>query len=324
MDALTKAIQLSAEEGFTQSEITTRDNCAQKWYWTYVELLQKMGSFSWALVYGSALHATLEQMYTTKGERWSPEEVKIPAGVELTLAQQALQEYYNELVKIQTARYAAFWKDEFAMLQVVAVEEVIDITFCGIRFKGMIDLIAKTPDGRIWIFDHKTCSRLDAQTQMGWDFRFQFMFYMWLVSKKYPDWKLAGFTVNAIKKPALRQGKTESTATFLSRIEMDMIAEPEKYFYRENMPLTKESMEHFEKMILEPKLKILQLLTDEESPAIIKEVLAHNPNTDACMHYGSPCTFLPLCRRGWELEGFQYEKKETKHTELADESTTIE
>ena len=321
MNKLDLAIAKAAAEGFTQSEMTTMDNCSQKWYWQYVELLNKTGSFSWALLYGSALHATLEQIYKTKGERWSPEPLKIPEDVTLTLAQEAEKEYYELLVGVQAKRYVQYWKDDFAMLQVKHIEEVLDIEFEGIRLKGMIDMIVQMPSGKLWIFDHKTTSRLDPNTVMGWDYRFQFMFYLWLAMKKWPDLEFCGFTINAIKKPALRQGKTESTATFLSRIEMDMVSEPDKYFYRDNLPLTKEAMLHFETFILKPKLNRIRLLTSDSTSDIIKEVLVHNPNTDACLHYNKPCAFLPLCRRGWDLEGFQYEARETKHTELADEAT---
>lgn len=321
MDKLSLAILESAKDGFTQSEMMTMDNCPQKWYYQYVEQLQKIGSFSWALVYGSALHATLEEMYLTGGKRWSVATLQIPEGAQLTLAQEGQREYYQGLVKIQAEQYFKFYKDDFTCMEVVAVEQQVDTMFEGLRLKGMIDLIVKMPNGKLWIFDHKTASRLDANTQMGWDFRFQFMFYMWLARRQFPDLEFAGFTINAIKKPALRQGKTESQTAFLSRCEFDMISEPDKYFYRDNLPMTKDALQRFEDNILRPKLNRLHLLTNEDTNDIIKNVLAHNSNTDACMHYGAPCAFLPLCHHGEELEGFQYERREHKHQELAGEPT---
>jgi hypothetical protein len=131
--------------------------------------------------------------------------------------------------------------------------------------------------------------------------------------------KITKFTVNGLKKPELRIGKTESIETFVSRIRQDMIQTPEKYFKRIPMDRIAGSMEHFEERVLRPKLNRIRLLTEASTSGIVLESLARNQNTGNCVKYGSTCQFMPICQHGFKLEGFQYTRREHKHEELETE-----
>lgn len=309
-------IDRSNQEGWTQSEITTMDDCSMMWMWRYGLLLRRKGWFSWASAYGTAFHSTMEEMYATKGKRWSPAAIKIPKGVVLNKDQLKDFEYWTNILQVQTAQYAQYWKDDFDLFQIRRLEVDVDITFEGIRFRGKIDLTFGTSkEGLIWLMDHKTTSRLDFKTVAGWDFRFQFMFYLWLAMKADPSIQFSGYYINAIKKPTIRQKQNESLETFYARLEMNMAMEPESYYYRDRLLLTSKSISHFEEFVLRPKINRIKLLTNPETPAMIKETLAMNPNTNRCQLYGT-CEFLPLCEHGYDIEGFQYEQRDAKHEEL--------
>lgn len=310
----------SSEEGWTQSEITTMDDCSMMWFWRYGRQLRRIGGLSWATIYGSAFHETMEEVYATKGQRWTPAPLKIPPYVKLSAQQLQDKEYWERVLQIQTERYVDYYKDDFRLFNIEKTEEDVDIMYpfngTMIRLRGKIDLTFSTDhEGKRWLLDHKTTSSLDLKTVAGWDFRFQFMFYLWLAMAANPDRKFAGYYINAIKKPTIYQKKTESAEAFYARLNCNMAMEPENYYYRDRLLLTSRSISYFEDFVLRPKLNRIFLLTNPETPDIVKETLAMNPNTNRCQQYGV-CEFLPLCQHGFQLEGFNYEQRAAKHEEL--------
>jgi len=305
-------------EGCTQSEITTFDNCAMLWLWRYGMLLRRKGSMSWASIYGTAAHSTWEQMYATKGQRWSPAALKIPADVVMTVERQKQKEYWEGVLDVQMRKYAEYYKDDFTLWNIKDIEVDVDVVFEGLRLRGKIDLTFTEHDGRFWLLDFKTTSRLDLPTVLGWDFRFQFMFYLWLATLQLKDVKFAGYYINALKKPSIKVKQNEALPTYLGRLEGEMGAEPDKYYYRSRLLLTSTSLSYFESNVLRPKLERIKLLTNPNISDTVKESLCGNMNTDHCQRYGA-CEFLPLCEHGYDLESFQYEERRAKHEELEEE-----
>lgn len=309
-------------EGFTQSEMQTLDDCAEKWYLSYNLLLKKRGSFSWALTYGSWIHSALEEFYTCKGRyTWEPE-IPMDKKKFMSAAMLADEDYWREIGRVQMEVYASYRKKDLKILQPLqdGVEQILDIEFEGIRFKGMIDLVLfHTLHNGNFIMDHKTCSRIDKQTTMGWDFRFQFMFYSWLAWKKWPDLKIKGTLINAIKKPGLQRKQGESIQAFGQRVNFDMLEKPEAYFYRERLLLTKGALQRFEDTILRPKINRIKLFRDPKISDETKFAILRNKNTGHCLAYGQACPFLACCQHGTEIEGFQYHTREHKHEELETE-----
>lgn len=326
---LNRVLEAAFAEGCTQSEMTTLDNCGMLWWWRYGLMLKKKGMFSWALVFGSGFHTALEEMYATAGERWSAPDLRkyIPAGMSLSQAQQHDLEYWQGVLKIQTECYRDYWKDDFKVWKTEKVELIIDLIadlgFGPIRLKGMIDLsFMNILNKGMWMLDHKTTGRLNLATVQGWDFRFQFMFYLWLYNEyqkqQGSEQRFRGYYINAIKKPTIRVRKGDTLEVFFERLRNEMMMEPEKYYYREQLLLNQGSLDYFEKNVLTPKLHRIFLLTNPTISDSIKSSIVHNMNTDNCQRYGV-CEFLPLCQHGQEIEGFQYETRAVKHTELEGE-----
>jgi hypothetical protein len=121
-----------------------------------------------------------------------------------------------------------------------------------------------------------------------------------------------------MKKPEIKQKvkQHESWEQFLARLGAEMCMEPEKYFYRERLLMNQGSLEYFEEHVLGPKLHRIALLTNPDVSDSIKNSIVKNMNTDYCQRYGGPCSYLPLCNHGFDLEGFQYQQRAVKHTEL--------
>ena len=322
--SISDELEFNFNEGFTQSELTTLDNCPEKWFQRYYLKRRKKGTFSWSLVYGSAVHATLENWYKSRGESEATAMLQFPEDVILTSEEEAQKAYFEALLPVQFERYMARYPHDVTSVfhSIVSVEEHLETTFEGIRLRGKIDLTVRNLDGDLLQFDHKTSSRIDNTIIDGWEFRFQFMFYVWL------RWKCTGerpskFCINAIKKPALRQKKDESTDSFVARIGADMCQEPDKYFQRIWLPFTKDSVENFETYILIPKLiKLRQIYSEAVEHKDIPIPIEQNPivrnlNTDNCVKYGSRCEYFELCKTiPNDIESFQYTTKTSKHEEL--------
>lgn len=303
------------EHGFTQSEIGTWDDCAEKWYLGYNQQLEKVGGFEWHFVYGDAVHESLSGFYTN-GEM-QVATLQFPAGVVLTASEEMERDMWQGILEIQMQQYARHYADDLDAWTPWCVEEVVEYEFQGVKLRGKIDL-GYSVDGQPGnnLSDHKTYGLDDYE---GWNFRFQFMFYWWL-AQKAKKIKIGKFIVNGIRKPQLRLKKDESVEAFKVRVLQAMIQEPDKYFTRHPLHMMKNSMEHFEERVLRPKIERIKLvrgLTVDHASDMIVESLVRNQNTHNCVKYGSTCEFLPICKHGSLREGHFYERREHKHTELA-------
>lgn len=315
---------VSYSEGFTQSELSTFGACAQKWFWRYNKLFEKKGSFSFALMVGSGAHEYLEQYYRTQGKRANVATLQFEEGVIASVADYSTLDYWNLVLPAMMRAYAIYWKNDHDAWDILSVEEDVDIEWEGFRLRGKIDLefYSKKHKGH-YILDHKTAARLTKEMVAGWDFRFQFMFYLWLKTKVKSKHKLNGYFINAIKKPELRVKQNETVPAFAQRVFQDMITEPEKYFYRDRYPVTKERMQHFEDFTVRPRLRLMSMMNDPSLPFEIRTAVAWNKNTDECQHYtGAPCPYIDLCQHGERAMGFLYETREVKHKELENGAET--
>lgn len=299
------------KDGFTQSEIGVWDDCAEKWYLGYNQRLERRGGFEWHFVYGDAVHETLAPFYRDGTEKIAA--LQFPPGTVLTHLQEMERDMWQGILQVQMEQYFQYYADDLEAWTTWAVEETVEYTFRDVKLKGKID-VGHTVDGQPGniLDDHKTYGLDDYE---GWNFRFQFMFYLWLVQKA-KKMKIDKFMVNGIRKPQLRLGKDESIPSFMVRVRQAHIQEPKKYFQRHPLPMIKNSMEHFEKRVLTPKIERIKLLTQAATPDNIVEALARNQNTHTCVKYGASCQFLPICKHGFLRDGHAYERRESKHVEL--------
>ena len=306
-------------DGLTQSEISTFGDCAQKWNWRYNNRLEATGSFAFYFMVGHAFHEFLEQFYATKGKRCNVATLQFEEGV-ISSADDLLKlEYWNHVLPAMLKAYAIYYKNDFEKWEILQIEEEVSVEYRGFRLRGKIDLRHREADGE-YIDDHKTSASLKKEVVAGWDFRFQFMFYLWLKWIQNPKTKIRGYYINAVKKPELRVKKNESIPEFAQRVFEDMVSEPDKYFYREKFPITKGALQHFQNRVVDPRLTLIEVAADPTTPKKLAEAIMTNKNTSECQKYtGAPCPFIHLCRYGYSENSHLYTVREQKHKELEEE-----
>lgn len=310
----------TVREGFTQSELSLLSECPMKWHLRYNLLLQRPDSFSFALMVGTIIHDALEQIYKTGFERWNILPIEFPKGTIPALGDITKAEYWNAIIPQMMKAYVNYWKaTDVKELKILELEEIISIEYKGFIIRGKVDMtLLKGKNKKPIVVDHKSSGKLNRETIVGFDFRFQFLFYLWLKWKKNPRILYYGYTANLIKKPELRQGKNESLEAFSVRVYSDMVENPEKYFYREMYHIDIATLQNFEKNIVDPKINKIRLgLTNPE----LFEVLFLDKNTNECQRLGQPpCEFIDICRHGFEEMKHLYITKNHKHEELNNEN----
>ena len=305
-------------EGFTQSEFDEMGRCSQKWNWRYNHMLEKQGYVSFPLMVGTGFHDSMEQFYLSP-DRVTVATLQLGEGAIPSLQDITDLDYWNHVLPAMVKAYCIYYRDDRNRWKILSVEEELDVTYDGFRLRGKIDLNIDDGDAE-WTVDHKTVSRLDKDVVAGWDFRFQFMFYLWLKQISRPNPNLKGYYINAVKKPELRIKKTESVPAFAQRVFEDMTQNPDKYFYRDRYQITSEMLTHFERTVVRHKLAKLKAVLDPNTPIDLARAIIQDKNTSECQTFsGAVCPYLELCRFGYEKMGFLYSKKTYKHLELVNE-----
>jgi hypothetical protein len=320
-------LRQSFAQGLTQSEVMTRMNCARKWYFRYVKQIKKQGSFSWALLYGDAIHQMLEQKYEY-GVVMDVPDFRFEEDVILTPAQHSEYEYWQGLAAVTMRQHNRYWNVFDEKMIIESTEQEVEYEYQGFRLRGKIDLVIRPHKSEgIFPLDHKTCSDFSKGLFEGWSFRFQFLFYAWLLWKVHGIYP-AGMYVNAIKKPAERRSvkSQESIPQFLKRIEHNMISEPEKYFKRERLPFDRTTLIRFQTFTLDPIIAQFEMIhgaalmewTEFREMEVMSTLfsLLLAMNTDHCWVYNRPCEFLDLCANNFEDFSQEYITTQQKHPEL--------
>jgi hypothetical protein len=122
------------------------------------------------------------------------------------------------------------------------------------RIDGVLDI-----DGGMWIEENKTKGRIDISfLQDTIPENIQVMFYAICSQLKYGK-PCKGVMYNVIRKPGQRQRKTESDIDFLKRIQGEIEADPNYYFYRLSHSFAPGAVAKWEREELQPLLYTIYL-----------------------------------------------------------------
>jgi hypothetical protein len=321
-------------DGVTFSLLTSWKNCRERARLFLNGWTSKQNSLG--MVFGSLTHAVNQYMYQDvragmltelPSERyiqrlcrrvetaWKEENPRADA--------ESLQylEFSMILLEALMPQYFRYWKKDFQLLwDRVESEFKVAIAiehprhhgkFLKTFVRGKMDgSYRRTAKGRPWLFETKTKSNLgekgegDLADILPHELQANiYLLHLWWLEKVLPE----GLLYNIIRRPGLRQKKSESVLKYARRVAEDIRKRPEYYFVRMQMSVSKKDLERNE---LE--------LRDMVSDFILwwNGLAGHYKNSDACQGKYGTCAMLPICSRG-DYSGFY--KRKTVFRELADE-----
>lgn len=303
-------------EEYTQSEMSTWDECPQKWFWYYYRRLTPRGDWAWPLAVGTIWHKLMEAYYNDLStDSILHDRCFHDMADEDVLIDKAFDSQAVHWIKVIEALYEAYQSiyhelgDEPEMVETVLKVKNKEY---NIIQSGMIDLVVKNPEGRRILRDFKTAARFDDRYDQGWKIKFQFLWYVYLASED--GIQIDEYSVRMVKKPALRLKTNETQQAFTLRCVQDIKQNPDEYF--QDIPpvqITPELMENFYRYTVKPKLERIKEVTKSLDKGKY-HFAGLNRNTNACFNYGKPCPFLKLCENGDEISN--YNVREHKHREL--------
>lgn len=303
------------KDGFTQSELSLKDECALKHNFRYNNRLSKRDSFNWDLWVGNAWHAFQQTWRSTFGvcDLTKHFGESIPKNVPKGMAFEADYEYWSEILPVYQEQYAALYTGE-EVEPYIAIEKVLKTEYLGFTLTGKIDLASSK---YLFIRDFKTTVSAWLISPDGWHFKLQFMWYCWLMRQTFPEFfskQPFDFQLDIMQKPALKQTKQDGTLQgHIRRVKADIRMRPEHYLTRISKTIHQPAIQHFEDTVLTPKIQQLALIRDNPEETLS---LVTNPNTNVCNLYGNRCEFFEICELGWNAGKFFFEHRKVKHVEL--------
>lgn len=245
----------------------------------------------------------------------------------------AVDLYEQVRVEALLIGYDIRWKD--AGFEAIAVEHEFTLPLLNPdtqaesrtwQLGGKIDVIARGPDGRRWVIEHKTssvdiCPGSDYIARLKLDGQVS----MYLRAARELGHEPAGVIYDVIGKVALRPYKKsaeiklkkdgtpyanvrvadETPDEYRTRVMENIAAGPEEYFQRATVVRLEDELVEFERELWQ--------LAGTMRDAVRMQVAPRNP--DACSRYGSMCAFFPLCTG--EASEAAYDRSDNVHPELA-------
>ncbi len=175
--------------------------CPQKWAYKYKLDLDEDRSNAAPLVKGSMMHLALAHHYMriqAVQEGKNPEEWMHPVPALKAIAIQngpEWAEHVDNLVKCYEA-YCLQWLDE--SFEVLAVEKMAYAKIGEHVLTGRFDLVFRDRQGKVWICDHKTTGRLQANQKKYYSISGQLVGYSYMGHQIYGE-DFGGMILNQVQ-----------------------------------------------------------------------------------------------------------------------------
>ena len=221
---------MKMKEKLTASRVTKFLSCPRAHYYAY-EIALKPTTESEALTFGSAFHAALEARAggVSFADAFKLEDVATEADAKL----------YGLV-----GGYYAHWSGEADIVETMFAEVPFQIPISGSRTfdaAGKLDGLAALKDGRKAIVEHKTCGEDISPTSDYWlRLRYNVQLYMYIDAARKSGWDVETVIYDVIRKPSIRQTKSETVQEYAVRLLEDTKARPDFYFARVEVDVSAE------------------------------------------------------------------------------------
>jgi len=245
--------------------------CPQKYAWQYELGVSTFNDESPALIKGSMMHMALAQYYYRKKNEQEGKDVdewmEAKAALQAKGVTEAFWGPYVDQISDCYDQYLDFWGQEDW-----TVEEVEKLAYCRIGdhlFTGRFDLIIKDKHDKIYVMDHKTTSRIQANQAKYYGISGQLVGYAYMAKAIYGD-RFAGVILNQIQ----HTGKMK--------------------FKRINLPPAPNLIAEFPQIVMDTEKRIKELQTDDRDPTKWPKAI----NELTCYSRYGACPFMDQCKWG--------------------------
>jgi hypothetical protein len=262
---------------------------ARGWHW-YANFLRCPMLFFWRHVYaganslgfndvtahlarGTLVHVGLAHRYA---HRWAEENGRDPEMAlewydAIRVKASQLGTVGARMLPVATSMLNAYLRRyPTETFKVVAIEEPVEIRFGSALYTARLDRVVREMDGKVWIHDVKTTSRLRSDSLRQYTLHGQFFGFNYLGKKYYGD-DFGGVIIDMISEDGTCVRKTAEPAPFALRTFPDLIA------------LTNDRIESVKKMF------------GVDSAAWMSIA---NPDEQTCFGKYKACPCVELCRWG--------------------------
>lgn len=327
---LKKKTQMSyhySKQGVTQGSLQGFQLCRNKSRLYFQGYQPKFTSP--ALVYGSIGHSILEGVFNDFriGEiSKPPTRLEISPYVERALKSYRKENPFESSATTQQISYAGgtcevilplyfdFWKKDFVDKKFEKVEgsfsipyELKDGTGRKTVVRGKQDGVFRVPKRpkELWLMEHKFKSFIQEENLVDTlSLDFQVNVYLWALRRLYGIVP-TGVLYDIIRKPSIRQNRSETFQVYCKRLEKDVQSRPEFYFIRLEICISEKDMDKFE-------IEFEYLLRDFVN--WFDKSIGHYKNTYHCVDKYGRCPYLPICSKedysGFVKKPFVYKELE--------------
>lgn len=267
-------------DGVTYTMLSRFMVCPERFRLSAVEGWSETGLQA-ALEFGSAFHLCLENP-TSPPEKltrqYQQSRVKSKA---LFPSQYKEFEMLMGMVEAVVRAYRkVYHKDDIATKKFVIHEEAFDVHYQvpvsgdltgdphkasisrPVRLRGRWDSVYRDGTGKLWLMENKTKSDIDVDgisRTLSQDL--QTMLYVTALELHLKE-SVGGVLYNVIKRPQLRQGKSENLPQFIKRVEATAIEQQDVYFRRWPQTLSKGDLGKWQERTLNPLLRQIVMWWD--------------------------------------------------------------
>lgn len=287
-------------EDFTQSEQMTLARCEKRYALRYIEGLVPMNPHP-ALSMGVAVHEGLRSGSVDSAIE-ALKEMSGPAWLGFERERQALREGHASAMVRGALNFWSDWPD---MQEVMFSMPLLNPKTRRPSRKHVLSGVwdgAWTGGGEIVLGEWKTTSVLNEDYILRLDIDFQVSAYL-VAASRYFGKPVRKVRYRIIKKPTIKQKKTETLEEYLERLKLDYLERQEHYFHETLVTRTDEQLRGWEEQAWGMHQRVLEL----------KRGRLPLMNTNSCTGRGR-CPYFDHCIGAVPKTAFR--KLENTHPEL--------
>lgn len=297
--------------GVTQSLLNAFLTCPMKTHWKFTEGLRPTPSGEiGALQFGDFFHQGLDAIYNSIEDLDQPKNVDrfIDIAVD-TIHRQEKEKLFGTVtrpsmfedlevcvgqVRATLHCYFTHNRQDLAHFDWVDLEKVFEASYTlqdgrVIPLRGKYDGVFRDSKGKLWLFETKTKSDINDSSIVDMlNYNLQVMMYLYTMRTVYGE-EPAGVVYNLIRRPQLRQKKTETLPEFIERIEDDVNMDPGKYFARYTSTVLPDDLNEW---VAGDFSEIMERIGQWADGHGVFRCSA------SCYQYRRACEYMPLCAYG--------------------------